>query len=124
VRQGLHRIIVQRVLGDGTEVKVLGIQPEFERLIEQAIGTAPVAVDGVIEPSLMRLLVQEVASGVDAMEAKNLPLVIVSSGKTRLTLSRIVKKVRSQASVLALSELPLHIHLSFERMLCSQAAQS
>jgi flagellar biosynthesis component FlhA len=49
-------------------------------------------------------------------------LVIVSSSKTRLTLSRIVKKVRSQASVLALTELPLTIHLSFERMLCSQAA--
>jgi flagellar biosynthesis protein FlhA len=122
VRMGLHRIIVQRALGDSTEVKVLGIQPEFERLIEQAIGTAAVAPDGVIEPSLMRLLVQEIANGVDAMEAKNLPLVIVSSSKTRLTLSRIVKKVRSQASVLALTELPLTIHLSFERMLCSQAA--
>ena len=70
----------------------------------------------------MRLLVQEIASGVDAMEAKNLPLVIVSSGKTRLTLSRIVKKVRSQATVLAFTELPLTLHLSFERMLCSQAA--
>jgi flagellar biosynthesis component FlhA len=46
----------------------------------------------------------------------------VSRSKTRLTLSRIVKKVRSQASVLALTELPLTIHLSFERMLCSQAA--
>ncbi len=123
VRQGLHRVIVQRALGDSTEVRVLGIQPEFERLIEQAIGNAAVAPDGVIEPSLMRLLVQEVASGVDAMEAKNLPLVIVCSGKSRLTLSRIVKKVRSQASVLSLSELPLTLHLSFERMLCSQAAQ-
>ena len=122
VRMGLHRTIVQRALGEGSEFKVLGIQPEFERLLEQAMGSAPVAPDGVIEPSLMRLLVQEIASGVDAMEQKNLPLVIVTSNRTRLTLARIVKRVRSQATVLALTELPLQIHLSFERMLCSQAA--
>ena len=118
----LHRTIVQQALGDNTEVKVLGIQPEFERLIEQAMGTSPVAPDGVIEPSLMRLLVQEIASGVDAMEAKNLPLVIVSGSKARLTFAKIVKRVRSQATVLSLTELPLQTHLSFERMLCAQAA--
>jgi flagellar biosynthesis protein FlhA len=122
VRMSLHRTIVQQALGDNTEVKVLGIQPEFERLIEQAMGTAPVAPDGVIEPSLMRLLVQEIASGVDAMEAKNLPLVIVSGSKARLTFAKIVKRVRSQATVLSLTELPLQTHLSFERMLCAQAA--
>lgn len=122
VRMSLHRTIVQQVLGDSHEVKVLGIQPEFERLIEQAMGSAPVAPDGVIEPSLMRLLVQEIASGIDAMEAKNLPLVIVSGSKARLTFARIVKRVRSQAVVLSLTELPLQTHLSFERMLCAQAA--
>lgn len=122
VRMSLHRTIVQQALGEGREVKVLGIQPEFERLIEQAMGAAPLAPDGVIEPSLMRLLVQEIASGVDAMEAKNLPLVIVSGSKARLTFARIVKRVRSQATVLALTELPLQTHLSFERMLCAQAA--
>jgi flagellar biosynthesis protein FlhA len=123
VRLGLHRTIVQQALGDGVQqARVLGIQPEFERLIEQAMGTAPVAPDGVIEPSLMRLLVQEIAQGVDTMEAKNLPLVIVAGGKTRLTFARIVKKVRHQASVLAFNELPIQTQLSFERMLCSQAA--
>ena len=124
VRQGLHRVIVQRTLGEAAEARVLGIQPEFERLMEQAIGNAPVAPDGTIEPSLMRLLVQELANGIDAMEQKNLPPVIVSSSKTRLTVSRIAKKVRGQASVLALSELPLSMHLKFERMLCAQTAQS
>lgn len=124
VRMSLHRTIVQQVLGDGQEVKVLGIQPEFERLIEQAMGAAPLAPDGVIEPSLMRLLVQEIASGIDAMEAKNLPLVIVSGSKARLTFAKIAKRVRSQATVLSLTELPLQTHLTFERMLCAQAANA
>jgi flagellar biosynthesis protein FlhA len=122
VRQALRRTIVQQALGDSGQARVLGVQPEFERLIEQAIGTAPVAPDGVIEPSLMRLLVQEISTHVDAMEAKNLPPVIVCNPRTRLTFARIVKKIRSQAHVLAMTELPLDTQLSFEHFLCSQAS--
>jgi flagellar biosynthesis protein FlhA len=122
VRQALRRTIVQQALGSSLEARVLGVQPEFERLIEQAIGTAAVAPDGVIEPSLMRLLVTEISTHVDAMEAKNLPPVIVCNPRTRLTFARIVKKIRSQAHVLAMTELPLETQLTFEKFICSQAS--
>jgi flagellar biosynthesis protein FlhA len=122
VRLALRRTIVQQALGDGGQARVLGVQPEFERLIEQAIGAAPVAPDGVIEPSLMRLLVQEISTLVDAMETKNLPPVIVCNPRTRLTFARIVKKIRSQAHVLAMTELPLDTQLTFEHFLCAQAS--
>ncbi len=122
VRQALRRSIVQNALGSTLEARVLGVQPEFERLIEQAIGTAAVAPDGVIEPSLMRLLVTEISTHVDAMEAKNLPPVIVCNPRTRLTFARIVKKIRSQAHVLAMTELPLETQLTFEKFICSQAS--
>jgi flagellar biosynthesis component FlhA len=81
-----------------------------------------VAPDGVIEPSLMRLLVTEISTHVDAMEAKNLPPVIVCNPRTRLTFARIVKKIRSQAHVLAMTELPLETQLTFEKFICSQAS--
>jgi len=122
VRQALRRTIFQQALGSSLEARVLGVQPEFERLIEQAIGTAAVAPDGVIEPSLMRLLVTEISTHIDAMEAKNLPPVIVCNPRTRLTFARIVKKIRSQAHVLAMTELPLETQLTFEKFLCSQAS--
>ena len=122
VRQALRRTIFQQALGSSLEARVLGVQPEFERLIEQAIGTAAVAPDGVIEPSLMRLLVTEISTHVDAMEAKNLPPVIVCNPRTRLTFARIVKKIRSQAHVLSMTELPLETQLTFEKFLCSQAS--
>ena len=122
VRQALRRTIVQQALGSTLEARVLGVQPEFERLIEQAIGGAAVAPDGVIEPSLMRLLVTEISTHVDAMEAKNLPPVIVCNPRTRLTFARIVKKIRSQAHVLAMTELPLETNLTFEKFICSQAS--
>jgi flagellar biosynthesis component FlhA len=56
------------------------------------------------------------------MEAKNLPPVIVCNPRTRLTFARIVKKIRSQAHVLAMTELPLDTQLTFEKFLCSQAS--
>ena len=124
VRQALRRTIVQNALGSSQQARVLGVQPEFERLIEQAIGSAAVAPDGVIEPSLMRLLVQEISTHVDEMEAKNLPPVIVCNPRTRLTFARIVKKIRSQAHVLSMTELPLDTQLTFEKFLCSQASSS
>ena len=124
VRQALRRTIVHKALGDGAKLRVLGVQPEFERLIEQAIGNAPVAADGSIEPSLMRLFVQEAGTHLDGMEAKGLAPVIVCSPRTRLTFARIVKKIRPQAFVLAITELPLEAELTFEHVLCSQAGQA
>ncbi len=121
VRLALKRTIVQSVVGESNNLQVLGIQPEFDRLLEQAIGAAPVAPDGVIEPSLMKLLVTEIASGVDAMESKNLPALIVTNAKTRLTLARIAKRVRPRSRVVALNELPPNASVNFERMLCAQA---
>jgi flagellar biosynthesis protein FlhA len=124
VRLALRRTIVQTLYPDLSKVHALGVQPEFERLLEQAMGQTSVAADGVIEPSLMRLLVQEMADGIDAMEQKNLAPVIVCGQRTRLTLARIAKRVRAQSTVIALNELPPQTLLTFERMLCSQASNA
>jgi flagellar biosynthesis protein FlhA len=123
VRMALRRTIVQSLYPDVSKIHALGVQPEFERLLEQAMGQTAVAADGVIEPSLMRLLVQEVADGIDAMELKNLTPVIVCGQRTRLTLARIARRVRAQCTVVALNELPAQTILTFERMLCSQASK-
>lgn len=124
VRLALRRTIIQGLYSDTSKVHALGLQPEFERLLEQAMGNTPVAADGVIEPSLMRLLAQEIADGVDAMELKRLGSVIICGPRTRLTLSRIARRVRPQAAVIALNELPPQTVLTFERMLCAQASQA
>ncbi|NCW86876.1 MAG: flagellar biosynthesis protein FlhA, partial [Oxalobacteraceae bacterium] len=99
IRYALRRTIVQETLGEGPNYQVLGIQPEFERLIEQSIGAGAVAPDGVIEPSLARLFGEEVIKGVQEMEANNLPPVIVSGTRTRMTFAKIAKRVCPQAIV-------------------------
>ena len=125
IRLALRRTIFAKAFnGNTTEVRALGIQPEFERLIEQSVGTGPVAIDGTIEPSLMKLLVQEIATYIDWMESRNLSPVIVSNPRTRLTLARIAKRVRPHSIVLAMNELPPDIYLRFEHMLCAKAAEA
>jgi flagellar biosynthesis protein FlhA len=124
LRFALRRTIVQETLGDGSNYQVLGIQPEFERLIEQAIGNGAIAPDGLIEPSLARMFGEEVIKGIQEMESQNLPPVIVTGTRTRMTLSRIARRVCPQAAVLALGELPPTSNLAFFKVLCSQTGKN
>jgi flagellar biosynthesis protein FlhA len=121
VRYALRRMIVQDIYKDSNNFSVLGIQPEFERLIEQAIGTNAIAPDGVIEPSLARMFGEEVIRGIDALEEANLPPVIVCSTRCRLTFAKLAKRVRPQAIVLGMGELPPGANLSYFDVLCKQA---
>ena len=123
IRYALRRTIVQEVFGEETSYKVLGVQPEFERLIEQSVGSGAIASDGLIEPSLAKLFGEEVMNGVAHMESENLPPVIVSGTRTRLTFSRIARRVCPQAIVISLSELPPTANLIFQRVLCAQASR-
>jgi flagellar biosynthesis protein FlhA len=67
---------------------------------------------------------EEVISGVQELESQNLPPVIVSGTRTRMTLSRIARRVCPQAIVLALSELPPTSNLEFYKVLCSQTGKT
>ena len=121
IRFAMRRMIVQEAFGDATEFRVAGVHPDFERLIEQALGGGAVAPDGALEPSLIRLFAEEVARGIDELEERGLPTVIIASNRVRLTLSRIARRVRPQAIVIAMGELPPTAKLSFQRVLCTAA---
>ena len=120
LRFALRRTIVQEVFGDAASMRVAAIHPDFERIIEQAVGSQPVALDGSIEPGLSRFFEEEVASVVDDMEALGLPPVIVASTRNRLTLSRVARKVRPQAILLGMNEIPTDADLAFHRIICSR----
>jgi len=120
LRYAMRRTISQEVFGDTTQVRVAAIHPDFERIIEQALGGQAVAPEGSIEPGLMRFFEDEVASVVDEMESEGFSPVLVASTKNRLTLSRIARKVRSQTIVLGMSEMPTDVEVSFHRIICSR----
>jgi flagellar biosynthesis protein FlhA len=124
IRYALRRTIVQSTFGDELDYKVLGVQPEFERLIEQSIGSAAIASDGLIEPSLARMFGEEVINGVAEMENNNLPPVIISGSRARMTFSRIARRVCPQAIVISMNELPPTANLTFQRVLCAQTSNT
>ena len=122
VRYALRRTIIQETFGDSLDFKLLGVHPEFERIIEQTIGNAAVAQEGAIEPGLARLFGEEVIQGVAELEGLGLAPVILTSAKARLTLSRIARRVRPQTLVLAMSELPANGNVTFHKVLCNRQA--
>ena len=122
VRYALRRTIIQETFGDSLDFKLLGVHPEFERIIEQTIGNAAVAQEGAIEPGLARLFGEEVIQGVAELEGLGLAPVILTSAKARLTLSRIARRVRPQTLVLAMSELPANGNVTFHKVLCNREA--
>lgn len=124
VRFGLRRTIFTKIFEGSDDIKVIGLQPEFEQLMEQAAGNSALAPDGMVEPSLMALLIQETAKHVDLMESNNKTPVLVTTPRIRLTVSRIARRVRPQLHVLSVAELPPEISLSFEYVMCSQTSRS
>lgn len=120
LRYALRRTIIQEVFGEATSMRVAAIHPDFERIIEQAVGNFPLAPDGAIEPGLLRFFEDEVASVVDDMESLGLPPVIVASARNRLTLSRIARKVRPHVVMIGMNEMPTDGDLSFHRIICSR----
>jgi flagellar biosynthesis protein FlhA len=122
VRYALRRTIIQETFGDSNEFKVLGVHPEFERLIDQTVGNAAAAPEGAIEPSLARLFGEEVIVGINEMEGQGLAPVILTGSKSRLTLSRLARRIKSQAIVLSMGELPSTGNVTFHKVLCNRGA--
>ena len=122
VRYALRRTITQEVFGEALDFKVLGLHPDFDRLIEQAVGNQAAAPDGAIEPSLARFFGEEVMLAVNEMTAEGLNPVLITSGRTRLTLSRLARRVKPEITVLSMSELPPNGNIAFYKVLCNRTA--
>jgi len=122
VRYALRRTITQEVFGEALDFKVLGLHPDFDRLIEQAVGNQAAAPDGAIEPSLARFFGEEVMLAVNEMAAEGLNPVLITSGRTRLTLSRLARRVKPEITVLSMSELPPNGNIAFYKVLCNRTA--
>jgi len=54
------------------------------------------------------------------MESIGLQPVIVASSRNRLTLSRLARKVRPQAIMLGMNEMPTESDLAFHRIICGR----
>ena len=104
VRVALGRSIVQQLYPSGNEMQVMSLDPQLERILQQAIAGG--GDNASIEPSLADTLIRETSAATQRQEELGLPAVLLVSGNLRLLLSRFLRRGISQLKVLAHSEVP------------------
>jgi flagellar biosynthesis protein FlhA len=104
VRNALGRSIIQQLYPSGSEIQVMSLDPQLERVLLQAIAGG--GDNASIEPGLADTLIRETAAASQRQEELGLPAVLLVSGNLRLLLSRFLRRGISQLKVLAHSEVP------------------
>jgi flagellar biosynthesis protein FlhA len=105
VRVALGRAIVQQLYGTATELTVIALDPELERVLQQVLGLS--GGDGAgMEPDLAETLVREVANAVQKQEALGEPAVLLVPDRLRWPLARLVRRGAPALRVLGHSEIP------------------
>jgi flagellar biosynthesis protein FlhA len=104
VRNALGRSIIQQLYPSGSEMQVMSLDPQLERVLLQAIAGG--GDNASIEPGLADTLIRETAVASQRQEELGLPAVLLVSGNLRLLLSRFLRRGISQLKVLAHSEVP------------------
>ena len=104
VRVALGRSIVQQLYPSGNEMQVMSLDPQLERILQQAISGGG---DGAsIEPGLADTLMRETAGAAQRQEELGLPAVLLVPGNLRVLLSRFLRRSIPQLKVLAHGEVP------------------
>lgn len=105
VRIALSRAIVQQLFPGKTDLQVIALDPDLERLLTQSTqaGTA----DGLVfEPDLADTLMREARHAAQQQEQLGQPAVLLVSGMLRPLLSRFLRRGIPRFSVLAHAEVP------------------
>ena len=104
VRIALGRSITQQLYPGGAEMQVMSLDPQLERVLQQAIAGG--GDNASIEPGLAETLVRETANSAQRQEQLGLPAVLLVPGNLRLLLSRFLRRSVPQLKVLAHGEVP------------------
>jgi len=105
VRVALGRQIVQDIAGTASELPVLTLDPELERLLQGSLAAAKDASPG-LEPGLAERLQQRLTEGAQRQELIGEPAVLLVSPQLRPTLARFIRAGVPGMHVLAWNEIP------------------
>jgi flagellar biosynthesis protein FlhA len=104
VRVALSRSIVQEIYPGNTEIQLMSLDPQLERVLLQAVAGGGEGAS--IEPGLADTLVRETAAAAQRQEELGLPAVLLVPGNLRSLLSRFLRRGIPQLKVLAHGEVP------------------
>jgi len=105
-RVALGHSIVQQIFGQQTELQVMVLDPEIERMLLAALATSGNEAGVVIEPGLAEALFRNVAKQSETDEQSGYASVLLVPDRLRSPLARMCKRVASRLRVLAHSEIP------------------
>ncbi|WP_300330944.1 flagellar biosynthesis protein FlhA [Accumulibacter sp.] len=104
VRLALGRSIVQEIFPGSSEMQVIALDPQLERILLQAFAGG--GDTAAIEPGLADTLVRESVLAAQRQEEAGLPPVLLVPGALRPLLSRFLRRSAAQLKVLADGEVP------------------
>jgi flagellar biosynthesis protein FlhA len=104
VRVALGRQITQDIAGLASELPVITLEPELERLLQSSVANN--AANPGLEPGLAERLQQNVAEAVRRQEATGEAAVLLVPPQLRTTLARFMRSSVPSLHVLAWNEIP------------------
>jgi len=105
VRIALGRAIVQQIFGSATDLPVIALDPELERVLLQVLSAAGADGSG-LEPDLAATLAREIGRTVQETEAAGDTPVLLVSDRLRLPMLRLLRRGAPTLKILAHSEIP------------------
>jgi len=105
VRIALGRAIVQQIFGSASDLPVIALDPELERVLLQVLSTAGADGSG-LEPDLAATLAREIGRTVQETEAAGDTPVLLVSDRLRLPMLRLLRRGAPTLKILAHSEIP------------------
>ncbi|MDO2947268.1 flagellar biosynthesis protein FlhA [Aeromonas simiae] len=104
-RIALRRLIVQEITGGESELAVITLAPELERILHQSLQAGGNEGAG-IEPGLAERMQRSLADASQRLELEGQSAVLLTSGILRNTLARFVKNAIPGLRVLSYQEVP------------------
>jgi flagellar biosynthesis protein FlhA len=103
IRIHLAPAIVQQIYGPVKELDVIALEPELERLVNQALNSPHGAV---LDPGVADTLTRQAADSASKQESLGHPACLLVPDALRAPLARLLKRAAPRLRVLAHSEIP------------------
>ncbi|HEX7383637.1 MAG TPA: FHIPEP family type III secretion protein, partial [Burkholderiaceae bacterium] len=103
IRVHLAPSIVQQIYGPTTELDVIALEPELERMVTQALGSPHGAA---LDPGVADVLAKSAADSARRQEDLGVPACLLVPDPIRVPMARLLRRAAPRLKVLAHSEIP------------------
>jgi flagellar biosynthesis protein FlhA len=103
IRIALSPAIVQQIYGPVRELNVIAIEPTFERLLMQALGSTN---GSALDPSMADMLSKSAAAMAQQQEELGVPACLLVPDAIRNAIAKLVRRLAPRLQVLGHSEIP------------------